>query len=46
MRTQLGLDPVALKLADELRWGVLKPCTATKNGDPLFPRIETSKPAK
>lgn len=46
MRTQLGLDPVALKVADELRWGLLKPGTATKKGDPLFPRIETAKPAK
>ena len=47
MRRQLGLEPdldkVSPQESDPLKWGVLQPGTQIVKGNPLFPRIESSK---
>lgn len=45
---QLGLEPAAVRTVpweEAVVWGALKPGTAIRRGDPLFPRIEVQKEA-
>jgi methionyl-tRNA synthetase len=45
MVRQLGLTvDLSNPAADELNWGYLKPGTRIAKGNPLFPRIETTRP--
>ncbi|NLM40682.1 MAG: methionine--tRNA ligase [Firmicutes bacterium] len=40
---QLGLEDLDQKTLADTAWGLLKPGTQTRKGDPIFPRIEVEK---